>query len=161
MIREIGQKWCIISIQNVKAKCLYVCGGGDLHSKIWQKLHWFIVFHLSIRGFGSCLGGPKRTKVPRGDGTNLHYLPETPTPCTGCDGSRATTTGQPPPRIMHLTHHTRAIKFSLQHRVGARGEVLAARRLGTTGLRSYCFDTVQQKWVQHCCCCPCNTQLKR
>jgi len=23
---------------------------GDWHSKIWQKIHWFIVFHLPILG---------------------------------------------------------------------------------------------------------------
>jgi len=23
---------------------------GDRHSKIWQKIHWFIVFHISILG---------------------------------------------------------------------------------------------------------------
>jgi len=36
---------------------LALCG-RDWHSKIWQKLNWFIVFHVSILGvLELCLGG--------------------------------------------------------------------------------------------------------
>jgi len=39
---------------------------GDWHSKNWQKLHWFIVFHVSIWGVWSFVWGAKPL---RGDGT--------------------------------------------------------------------------------------------
>ena len=43
---------------------------GAWHSKIWRKLNWFIVFHVSIwEGLELCLGGLSPQKPPRGDGT--------------------------------------------------------------------------------------------
>ena len=42
---------------------LHLCGGA-WNSKNWQKLHWFIVFHVSIWGVWSFVLGPKPTKDP-------------------------------------------------------------------------------------------------
>ena len=43
--------------------------GGAWHSKNQQKLHWFIVFHISIWDLGALFGATKPTKAPCGDGT--------------------------------------------------------------------------------------------
>jgi len=48
---------------------------------------------------------------------------------------------------MRSTHPIRANKFSVHYLVGVRRGVLAALRLGSTVLRYYCFNIVQQKWV--------------
>ena len=37
---------------------------GDWNSKIWQKIHWFIVFHISILGDLQLFGEAKPTKPP-------------------------------------------------------------------------------------------------
>jgi len=43
---------------------------GSWHSENWQKLNWFIVFHISIwGGLKLCLVGLSPQKPPRGDGT--------------------------------------------------------------------------------------------
>jgi len=46
---------------------LRVCGGLDIIKLI--KLHWFIVFHVSIWGVEALFGEAKPTKAPRGDRT--------------------------------------------------------------------------------------------
>jgi len=57
--------------QKVFKRGLYVCAGtrGYWHSKIWQKRHWFIAFHISVWGTWNFVLGAKPTKAPRGDGT--------------------------------------------------------------------------------------------
>ena len=52
----------------------FVLGGLDI--RIWQKFHYFIVFHFSIfGGLGALFGGAKLTKAPRVDGTaNVQML---------------------------------------------------------------------------------------
>ena len=59
---------------------LYVCAGrlyvraGGLDIQIWQKSHWFIMFHTSILGsLELCLGGLRPPNPPRGDGTGLDF----------------------------------------------------------------------------------------
>jgi len=42
---------------------------GSWHSENWQKLQWFIVFHISILGVGSFVWGVNCAKVPHGDET--------------------------------------------------------------------------------------------
>jgi len=58
---------------------LCVSAGGTWHSKNWQKLHWFIVFHVSIWGSELCLGRLSPPKLPRDDGTGMQawHRPET------------------------------------------------------------------------------------
>ena len=55
----------------VSAGGLWVCAVGAWHSKNWQKLNWFIVFHLSVWGGMELCLGAKPPNPPRGDGTAL------------------------------------------------------------------------------------------
>ena len=59
-LRTIVGKFSIVA--------LCVCARGVDISKNWQKLHWFIVFHVSIWELGA-LFGAKPTKAPGGDRT--------------------------------------------------------------------------------------------
>jgi len=66
---------CWVLVQNRRQKvfnrgALRLCRGA-WHSEIWQKLHWFEVFHISIWGAWSFVWGAKPTIDPRGDGTVL------------------------------------------------------------------------------------------
>jgi len=48
--------------------------GGAWHSKNWQNLNWFTVFHVTIwGGLELCLGGAKPQKPSRSDGTVLDH----------------------------------------------------------------------------------------
>ena len=50
---------------------LYVCAGASRCIN-WQKLYWFMVFHISIWGsLELCLGGLSPTKPSHGDGTEI------------------------------------------------------------------------------------------
>ena len=53
---------------------LWVYAGGAWHSKNWQQLNWFVVFHASIwGGLELCLGELSLQKPPLGDGTGADY----------------------------------------------------------------------------------------
>jgi len=55
--RTASRKFSIGGVAFLRG-ALHLCG-GTRHSKNWLKLHWFIVFHVSIRGDWSFFGGTK------------------------------------------------------------------------------------------------------
>ena len=59
-------QWMVQQDFNRGALCL--CNGA-WNSENWQKLHWFIVFRISIWGAGSFVWGANCTKTPHGDET--------------------------------------------------------------------------------------------
>ena len=68
--------------------------------------------------------------------------------------------GQLSPRMMHFTHHTQAVKFSVVHRVSARTGIHVVQRLRSSVLRYYCFNIVQQKWVAMLLLLRCDSRIK-
>ena len=70
LTRTVARKFSIGGFAFLRGVALGLCGGG-WYSKNWQKLNWFIVFHVSIwGGLELCLGGLSPQKHPRGNGTH-------------------------------------------------------------------------------------------
>jgi len=59
-------RWTVQKVYNRGA--LRMCSGA-WNSEDWQKLHWFIVFHISIWEAGGFVWEANHTKVPLGDET--------------------------------------------------------------------------------------------